>query len=91
MKKNKSGISVSNDIMQTFIWMSYRYCIGRKTAAASMHVDSIARLLRDNPNILNDDDMLFMSQDIPIESFIVTNKSVNRDAWMPFNNVKNFD
>lgn len=67
MKKNKSGISISNDTMQYFIWMSYRYCIGRKTAAAAMHADSIARLLRDNPNILTYTDMLYMSQDIQAE------------------------
>lgn len=49
---------------EDFIWMSYRYCIGRKTIAAHMHSDSIANLINMNPNMLSDERRKFMAHDI---------------------------
>lgn len=71
-KKNKQeGVIVGPKSMEDFIWMSYRYCIGRQTIAAYAHADTIARVFRDNPQLLSDERKLFMSQDIMRE---ITNK-----------------
>ena len=39
------NVKVSAKDMDDFIWMSYRYCIGRKTIAASCHAGTIAILI----------------------------------------------
>ena len=44
--------------------MSYRYCIGRHTIAASMHADTIMTLLNQNPSIMNKDRAAFNARDI---------------------------
>ena len=43
-----------NSHFEDFIWMSYRYCIGRKTIAANMHADTIANFIYKNPNIFKE-------------------------------------
>lgn len=47
-KKNNNEIVLSKRTVEDFIWMSYRYCIGRKTIAAAMHAETIARILIHN-------------------------------------------
>lgn len=57
-------IAIGAKELEDFIWMSYRYCIGRKTIAACMHASTIADLLYKNPDILSKDRKEFMAQDI---------------------------
>ena len=45
-------VKVNLDTIDDLIWMSMRYCIGRKSIAAGMHPDSIKTLIEDNPEIL---------------------------------------
>ena len=71
--KKKPTIIISNSKMEDFIWMSYRYCIGRKTIAACTHADTIASLITSNPDMLTLERKAFMVQDIREE---VTN-SIN--------------
>lgn len=63
-KKKQSAVIISNSKMEDFIWMSYRYCIGRKTIAACTHADTITSLVINNPNLLSDERKAFMVQDI---------------------------
>lgn len=46
-------ITITNREMEDFIWMSYRYCIGRHTGAAASHANTIAKVLTANPSILS--------------------------------------
>lgn len=55
---------MSSRQIEDFIWMSYRYCIGRHTIAAAMHADTIASLIQNNPDILSSDRKSFMVKDI---------------------------
>lgn len=79
-KKNTNSITISNSHMEDFIWMSYRYCIGRKTIAACMHADTIAKLISKNPNMLSEDRKAFMAKDIRRE----INNQVNfkKSLWI---------
>lgn len=63
-RKKKNTIVISNDKMEDFIWMSYRYCIGRHTIAAAYHADVIRGLIMDNPDFLSEDRKAFMAMDI---------------------------
>lgn len=63
-RKKKNTIVISNDRMEDFIWMSYRYCIGRHTIAAAYHADVIRGLIMDNPNCLSENRKAFMAIDI---------------------------
>lgn len=47
--------------LEDLIWMSYRYCIGRKTIAASMHAGNIAQ---NSYHDIPDDRKEFMAHDI---------------------------
>ena len=47
--------------LEDLIWMSYRYCIGRKTIAASMHAGNIAQ---NSYHAIPDDRKEFMAHDI---------------------------
>ena len=82
-RKNDRCVNVSHETMQDFIWMSYRYCIGRKTIAAAMHVDNIARLIRDNPDMMNVDQRLHLSEDIQ-------NEILNVIKWQPHVKINGF-
>lgn len=62
MAKNK--IDITNIDVEAFIWMSYRYCIGRSTIASHMHATDIFNLIRQNPNILSERRKKFMGFDI---------------------------
>lgn len=63
-RKKKNTIVISNDKMEDFIWMSYRYCIGRHTIAAAYHADVIRGLIMENPDFLSEDRKAFMAMDI---------------------------
>ena len=64
MKRDKNSVVVSNKSMEDFIWMSYRYCIGRKTIAASAHAGTIADIIFKNPDLLSKDRREMMAVDI---------------------------
>ena len=60
-------VKIDPTTLEDFIWMSCRYCIGRKTIAAAMHADNIARIIKHNPNIFNDDKLKRFADDIKRE------------------------
>lgn len=64
MKDKKMKLEIDPKKLEDLIWMSYRYCIGRKTIAASMHVATIADIIFKNPDLLSKDRKEFMAQDI---------------------------
>lgn len=63
MGRNKKFKATITDSMfyEDLIWMSYRYCIGRKTIAAHSHAGNIARYCY---NDINDERKIFMAKDI---------------------------
>ena len=50
------NIKICKEDIYDMIWMSARYCIGRHTAAASMHAYTIASLINKNPDLLTKDE-----------------------------------
>ena len=60
----RRNISITKSALEDFIWMSYRYCIGRRTAAAAMHTDNIAKLIMKNPDALSKERLEFNAVDI---------------------------
>ena len=64
MAKKQPKVVMDKDTFSDFIWMSYRYCIGRKTIAACMHADTIARTIISNPDLISEDRMIFNAKDI---------------------------
>lgn len=62
---------MSKTYLEDLIWMSYRYCIGRKTITASMHAGNIAKY---SYNDIADDRKEFMAHDI--------RKEINDCLWM---------
>jgi hypothetical protein len=62
MKKNKPSISKS--YLDDFIWMSYRYCIGRHTIAAACHADTIKSAIEQNKDTFSEDRLGFYARDI---------------------------
>ena len=69
MKKEKPNLILSNSVAEDFIWMSYRYCIGRKTIAAYMHAETIANFIYKNPDVLDISRKIFMAEDIRCSIF----------------------
>lgn len=63
MVRKKQYKAVINDksFFEDMIWMSYRYCIGRRTIATHMHAGNIAKNCY---NLLSDDRKVFNAQDI---------------------------
>ena len=64
MKDKKMKLEIDPKKLEDLIWMSYRYCIGRKTIAASAHAGTVADIIFKNPNLLTKDRKEFMAQDI---------------------------
>lgn len=65
MKRNKKKtIEISPKNLEDLIWMSYRYCIGRRTAAASMHAGTIAELIFNNLDIFTEERRKVIVEDI---------------------------
>ena len=63
-KIKEQKVNMSKSSFEDFIWMSYRYCIGRKTIAACTHADTIARVIKDNPGLISPDRIAFNVKDI---------------------------
>ena len=63
-KKSKPNINMSPESLEDFIWMSCRYCVGRKTIAAAAHADTILSVLKSNPGAISEDRMKFNADDI---------------------------
>lgn len=63
-KKNDKGLKVSNTSMEDFIWMSYRYCIGRHTIAAAHHAETIHSVIKSNPDLMSNEKKAFNAKDI---------------------------
>ena len=60
----ENKVNISSRHLEDFIWMSYRYCIGRHTGAAANHAETIHKLLVDNPDLLSEERKEFMAKDI---------------------------
>lgn len=60
-KKQYKAIVTDETYMEDLIWMSYRYCIGRKTIAAHSHAGNIARYSFDH---ISENRRKFMAHDI---------------------------
>ena len=75
----ENNIIIAPNKMEDFIWMSYRYCIGRHTGAAANHAETIHKLLVDNPDLLSEERKEFMVKDIrqSINDVINWKKNVN--------------
>lgn len=63
MKKQKQ-IKIDSKSLEDFIWMSYRYCIGRHTIAAAMHADTIKNAIEQNKDTFSEDRLGFYARDI---------------------------
>lgn len=71
MSKNKFSVKITDSMFfEDLLWMSYRYCIGRKTIAAHSHAGSIAK---NAYNALSDERKEFMAHDIRREINDVVN------------------
>lgn len=55
---------MSKEVFDDFIWMSYRYCIGRKTIASCTHANTIAETIIRNPGLLSEERIKFYANDI---------------------------
>jgi hypothetical protein len=60
----ENNIIIAPNKMEDFIWMSYRYCIGRHTGAAANHAETIHKLLVNNPDLLSEERKEFTAKDI---------------------------
>ena len=61
--KNKN-VTMSSKSLEDFMWMSYRYCIGRHTIAAAYHATPIARVIKSNPDVFSQERLSFNAYDI---------------------------
>lgn len=66
MKKDKvlKGLKISEDILDSLVFSSCRYYIGRHTIAAHAAAGELAELLRDNPTLFSKERRQFLAQDI---------------------------
>ena len=64
LKAMNNSISLSPKVVEDFIWMSYRYCIGRHTGAAICHANTIKQVIRDSTNAFSDESIQRMVADI---------------------------
>lgn len=61
-KEKKFKVTITDEMFfEDLIWMSYRYCIGRKTIAASMHAGNIAK---NAYQVFSKERQTFMAHDI---------------------------
>lgn len=75
-KKKEPKLQLPNDdkFIEDLLWMSYRYCVGRRTIAAAMHAPNIVSFLKLNPHVCSPERREFMAQDI-------RNEISTRIAW----------
>lgn len=72
--KNKGKYIIPNaSLFEDLIWMSYRYCIGRKTIACCMHADELVSIVDQLPPKRR----AFMAEDIRREINHIANLKVN--------------
>lgn len=71
--------NTSDSFMEDNIWMSSRYCIGRKTISASMHANDMALFLSMNPNIVPNRDFLAVDIRKQINFIVGLNWNVHND------------
>lgn len=78
-----------NSHFEDFIWMSYRYCIGRKTIASCMHSDTILELIHNNPGILTPERIAFMVKDIrrEINNHLQFKRSLQIDGFADYDDI----
>ena len=62
-RKQFKAVITDKDFFEDCIWMSYRYCIGRRTIAAAAHANDIAR----HVHYLSKERRQFMAKDIRSE------------------------
>lgn len=62
--KRAKKINISAKALEDFIWMSYRYCIGRHTIAAAYHANTIANVIASNPDAFSRERLAFNAKDI---------------------------
>lgn len=75
--KNKNNITLSTKVVENFIWMSLRYCIGRHTGAAICHANTIKQVICDNPNAFSSDSIKRIVDDIRREINMILNGPMN--------------
>ena len=76
VKEKKFKVTITDEMFyEDLIWMSYRYCIGRKTIAASMHAGNIAKNVY---NVFSKERQTFMAHDIrrEINDYVTWMKNV---------------
>lgn len=70
-------ISISKDSLQDLIWMSMRYCVGRKTIAAYMHTNTIGSIIHHNSKIFDQNDRKHLSN-------LINQEITNVFGWNKF-------
>lgn len=60
----KQKITITPKVLEDFIWMSYRYCIGRHTIAAAYHANTIANVVASYPDAFSQERLAFNAKDI---------------------------
>ena len=65
--------------LKDFIWMSVRYCIGRKTISTNMHVGTVAEIIYNYKEELGEDWLNWLSTDIRdgINELIIWDSRIN--------------
>lgn len=64
MTNNKIQISVDKDFLDTCIWSSIRYFVGRHTIASAYHATDITDLLVKSPDVMSPERRKFLAKDI---------------------------
>ena len=81
-KKKIDGVVMSRDSFEDFLYMSYRYCIGRHTIHAACHADTIIRVIKSNPDCMSEERGQFTANDIrnEINNVIRWNDNIHIDG-----------
>lgn len=67
MAKKKKSIQIDDSFVDTCLWASTRYFIGRHTIAAHYHASDIAKFLSANSEIISQNRRKFLAKDIRSE------------------------
>ena len=63
-KKKEKKITISKDFMDSCLFSSWRYYIGRSTIASYYHAIDIVRFFLEYPDVFSEERKIFMGQDI---------------------------
>ena len=78
-KDNNFSVTITDDMFfEDLLWMSYRYCIGRKTIAASSHAGNIGKYTY---NVLSSERKKYMAHDIRREINYVMHRVDNISVY----------